>query len=487
MTVVSNNSNALPMTQAQVYGSQTTVPSTAKRGSYQTPGVILMPIKAPTQVVGLVPLYPCCDDPTATFYWKNTDNANVVTFHLIINGVDVGTINSVGTASAATNQAAIQAILPTGITCSVIGVAGAGFHTWKTTLYAPNNTWANVTVSLGSVVGTDVYGYTNFTSAADCGCRRSGYKADSVPDDTQWTIPAIASSTDTDQYKNDKNTWLLQYPIGYNAINQGDFHLQQYNGSGWATVATLNSTTYGTPVYNNVSPKGTACTNFNYCGYTLDWRKVLIGLGAGTYRFLVGGSYTQKYPYCLASPPFCLQEYSCYTADQTVRFEAYYTGGNFGSVTSQGKSWSLCCQYAGTYTNQTLTAAYTWYDSIRFYGFFGYTTFDITRDQIKYQNGQIYKTRDEAIKKFKLMIGKGGSEGNAPQWLLDRFVAYALQADKLLVSDYNMNNSQYNFNRFWVVADSGFEPKYTTSSRYMKVLSTQFKEGVQFIYRDRCC
>jgi len=479
------------MTQVSVYGTKNTVPASVQRGTIPPIGTLPVQVTAPQQVMGLVPLYACCNEPpTATIHW-NIPNTGIATFNfnLYINSTLIGSVAVIGNDSAGAISTNVGSILPAGFTCTTVINTSAGINYVVVTIYAPTTAYSGVTCSITRISGTDAYGATNFinTTSGDCNCRRDGYAADSVPDDTQWTIPAIASTSSTDLYKNDKNTWLLKYPSSYNAITQQDFHLQQYSSGHWSNIATLNSTTYGTPIQNNVSPKGTACINFNYCGYQLDWRKVLIAFGEGTYRFAVGGSVTDKYPYCLASPPFCLKEYSCDAADGTVRFEAYYSGGNMGSVTQQGSSWSLCCRYVGSKATNILSSAYQWYDSIRFYGFFGYTAYEFQREQIKYQTGMINKVRDEAIKKFTLKIGGGGSARNAPQWLLDRFAAYALQSDKLLVSDYNMNNAQYNFNRFWVVADSGFDPKYTTSSRYMKVLSTQFKEGTQYIYRDRCC
>jgi hypothetical protein len=167
-----------------------------------------------------------------------------------------------------------------------------------------------------------------------------------------------------------------------------------------------------------------------------------------------------------------------------VKFEAYYSGGNFGSVTTQGQSWSMCCSQSATNPNGTSTSCtnpINWYDSIRFYGFFGYETAEYARDYIKYATGEIKKIRDEAIKSFSM------KSSQMPSWFHERFYAYALMADQLYVSDYNLNNANYNYKFFYIMADSSYAPKYTNYSRYNKVNDIKFKEGVQYVFRDRCC
>lgn len=483
------NSNSLPMKQDSVSGQKPVPPSSIDRSNVASIGPAPTAIKKPVQVMGLVPLFTCCNE-TATIYWDVVKGAHTVVFDLNIGGTDLGQFSSTGTDTLAQIEAEVDAILPDGFWCSASRVDHGVYYSVTVTIYSPVNSsssYSGVTVTLTYISGTDVYGSTNFTSSADstvCDCRRNNYGADYVTDDTQWTIPAFASTTDTNQLFNDKNAWLLKYPGSYNAVSAGDFKLQRYSSGIWTTVATLNSTTYGTPYHNTWSPKGTACTNSNYCGFLLDWRKVLIGLGEGTYRFSVSGGYTSTYPYCMSSPPFCLQEYTCIGTDGTVRFEANYSGGNMGSIETQGLSWSLCCRYISS--GQILFSSISWYDAVRFYGYFGDKKYPHEKEQIKYQTGVIKKVRDEIIPTYSLKIGGGGSRMNAPMWLLDRF-QYAITSDKLLVSDYNLNNSNYNIKRLWVVIDSAIEPSYHPYTRYMKVLTSTFKEGTQYTYRDRCC
>ncbi len=317
-------------------------------------------------------------------------------------------------------------------------------------------------------------------------CRYGLYGGDIIPDDRDFILPVFADQGDIDTYKNDYNSWLISYPTGYNPITNGDFKLQKQDNLGqWQDAATISDNTYGTLYNNNFcgttrSGSLAGCSNFNYYGYKVQWKPVLAAYGEGIYRFKVSGVYTPHYAYCMASPPFCLKAWSCLGVNGTVRFESEYSGGRFGSVDTQGIEWSLCCSCLVT-ADRAISIPIIWNDSIRFFGFFGYETAEYQRDSIKYQTGVINKIRDEAIKNFSFRTDK------LPLWLHKRFYSYGLMADKLFVSDYNLNNADYNVKHFYIVANSSYSPKYNTWSRYMKVIDVKFQEGQQYVFRDRCC
>lgn len=372
-------------------------------------------------------------------------------------------------------------------------IMSGGTESQSGTLGVSGGTPQTLTMGTASTVTYDITG---------CGdCRQGKYMGDTVPDDIAYVLPAFGSSTDELPEHNDSNSWFLEYPEAYDAIANGDFSLEQKQADGsWLKKATLNDNTYGMAFNNNMGTNkypfyngwpfinaiGT-CTDYNYQGYLIDWRKVLIAFGEGTYRFSVTGhiygSTGQGQDYCFKTPSFCLQEWDCYKADGTARFLATYAGGNFGSVTEQGVSWQLCCPGVPGNGSTPPTAAIPigWQDAVRFPAFFGYQYMDYQVTQVKFQTGQIKKVRDEALKKFTLKTNQ------LPKWLLDRIAAYALMCDKLFVTDANYNNPDYNIKNLWVVRDSSFKPKWQQESRYAKVLDLAFVEGQQYIYRDRCC
>jgi len=270
----------------------------------------------------------------------------------------------------------------------------------------------------------------------------------------------LGDLTETDPYYNDTSTFLISFSGWYSLTYTTTIVLQEYAGGSWGNVATLNNNDYGTLIPYNTY------TNFpQYSGYVIAWRKVLNLQGEGIFRikFTIVGGYLDM---CAVSEAFCLKEWTCEHAKNTVKFEMTLNGGVIGSTTNPAVLFNLC--------------EITHTDSIRFEGFFGYEKANYERKNIEYNNGIIYKVRDEVIKIMELQTGR------LPKWLHDRFKAYALMADTLLVSDYNYNNPDYSIKRKGVVCDGGYEPERVQYSRLAKV-RVQFKESQQNLIRKRCC
>jgi hypothetical protein len=467
--VVSYNSTLLPSTLAGVYVAKVPAPPTAGSGTTPAPPVPSIP----QQVAGLVPVFPCClpSNSIGSFSFTAPDcggaSPNSI-FSLNIGGTGFGNFTVTTAATAAQAQTAINNILSAPYSVTVTLTNGI----YSATI---NGSTTSAAVVLTHISGCGaVMSENNINKGGvdciNCDCRQ-GYPADTIPNDQNFTLPVFGSLTCGDSYHNDSNSFIFQYPTGYNPISSGDFKLQELINNVWTTIATLNNSTNGTTIYT-----GGTCTN-NYGGYTINWGLVLANYGEGTFRFYLSGISANKSAYCFFSPPFCLKNFDCTLTDGTVKFETVDVGGNIGSVTTQGLSWSACC------TNKTTGAItpLTINDGIRYFGEFGYETATLQRDFIKYAPGVINKVRDEAIKNFTLKTSQ------LPLWLHQRFYAYALMADQLYVSDYNQNNSNYNLKHFYIVADSDYAPKYVGSSRYMKVMDVKFKEGQQYVFRDRCC
>jgi hypothetical protein len=449
-----------------------------------------MEYKVPTQVIGLVPVFKCCDALLPcragfTVYHKEGE-LDYVTIRLVLNSVILGSvnINPIPTMDDAAFQAAIQALLPVGYTCTVIS---SNNQHRVVTIYAPSVTIGQDCGDLQVLSSADGghYNYYNFTDASyfespcDATCECKSYPADYISNPQDFALPVFASDECTDLYQNDFNSFLFSYQFGYDALYNEDFVLQEWDGIGWVDIAVLNTNQYGIAYNNNFFNQGDEiyCTNLNYQGYQIDWQKVYMELGEGLYRFKLTNA---KDEYCYASPPFCLRKYDCQLVDGTVKFEAQYEGGTFGSMTQQGTTWKFCCTNKDSKT-KVYTVPIKWKDSIRFFGFFGREQYETNRDFIKYATGEIKKVRDELIKTFDLRTDR------LPLWLHQRLAAYGLMANKLFVSDYNRNNPNQNIKRFYIVADSGYSMDYKNYSRYSKVSDVKFKEGQQLIFKDNCC
>lgn len=456
------------------------------------------------QVMGLVPLFPCCESKNAVggFTFGSYDIAGcgspTSTLDINLNGVDLGNFSFDLSQTPSTVQSAIQALLPSGWICTV---TGGGFM--RSCIISPppglgaTGNQALIITKVGTGCGNvfktfDISGGTDSSSdCVNCDCREGKYAADQIPDDRDFVLPVFADPTCTDSYHNDSNEWMIKYPGTYDPLANLDYQLQELLNGTWTKVASLTDNTYGIAYNNNfftadgcnqkIDPG--KCTNVNYAGYKIDWNKVLTTFGEGTYRFYASGGFTANQPYCFRTPPFCLKTWNCILTSGTIKFETINVGGTFGSVTTQGTSWSLCCTKTITVNNTAMSCSngITLYDSIRITGYFGYENPESQRDQIKYATGAIKKIRDEEVKTFMARTEQ------LPMWFHRRFYSYGRMSDYLYVSDYNLNNDSYEYKKFWIVSDGNYVIKHNNSTRYPKAIDFKFKEGQQFVFRDRCC
>lgn len=252
----------------------------------------------------------------------------------------------------------------------------------------------------------------------------------------------------------DVNSFLIELPLGSTCT----IYLQEYTTS-WVTIATLNNVTYG-KFYNFGDAPFTLA---NYIGFRINWSSVYNVFGEGKYRIQFA-TFVLKQDKLYNSEPFCLNTYSCEAVNKTVLFTNYLQG-RIGSCDNEAKLFNM-------YDSD-------WTDSIRFKGIFGYETTEYERINIEYETGAIVKVRDEAVQKFQLKTGR------LPKWLHDRFKTYGLMADRLYVTDYNKNNSDYNISMKRIVADGGYAPEYKIKSRLARV-TVDFKEGIQNVIKSLC-
>lgn len=315
-------------------------------------------------------------------------------------------------------------------------------------------------------------------------CRYGKDGQDSVSDDRNFQIPVFAQVSPgavVDPYFNDANSWLFNLNTGatYN------FYLDELQAGVWTQRRHLVDNALGT-----YYPLGSLCTKSTWGGFNLQWYKVLQTYGEGIYRFRMQlnqiGDVILKYNVCFETPPFCLKTFDCYQVDRTTKFEANYSGGIIGNIDKTncgGQSWSFCCVTAPQAPQPITSTPISWSDSIRVGGYFGDEDTDYEKKQLKYQFGFIKKVRDEAILKLHW------NSSNLPWWFHERFKVYGLLADQLLVSDYNIYNDDYNIKRYCIVLDGSYNPIRPTEgkgSRYKKVVC-DFKAGIQYLIRTRCC
>lgn len=197
---------------------------------------------------------------------------------------------------------------------------------------------------------------------------------------------------------------------------------------------------------------------------------------------LTGGSAAVSSCVCgLQSPAFLLKKWNCFIAAGTVKFESWIQG-QVGSTTTPGTLFDFC--------------NISWYDSIRFRGFFGYKKFKYDEVMLEYgfdlnaPFGKMERVRDKAVPMYQF------HSHNLPQWIHDRLAVYAFMSDTLLVSDYNLGNSDYSIKQKNVVKAGGYEPAYLDNkpfdlqTRYLQrrsYVTVDFAEGIQSIIKNFCC
>lgn len=298
-------------------------------------------------------------------------------------------------------------------------------------------------------------------------------------------------------YKNDFNTFLINYPSYTTGNPAVAWYLQKatnpYLSPGveedwnWDDVAVLQDNTYGV-----IYKLGDIAAFPLYTGYAVNWAKVLDAFGEGFYRIkaaiikvkvqivIYGGIpvpiIDTEEEKCLASEIFKCMAWDCDRADGTVKFETSITG-SVGSATEYKKVFNLC--------------GVDWYDSIRVPGFFGYPGVPkYIETLLEHQNGQIDEINNKALRRFTY------HSFYLPRWVHERFEVYGMMADTIFVSDYNINNSDYSIKRKGVRPAGNYLPNYLDPKRFQRTMlhrqrtsdvKVDFREDTESLIKSLCC
>lgn len=278
-------------------------------------------------------------------------------------------------------------------------------------------------------------------------------------------------------YENDVNSFLVDVSL-YTA-NSGStvatWYLQKCTGANtWTSVTTIvNDNTYG-----YVWVLGSNTLNPNYTGLRLNWGKVYALHGRGIYRIKLTTS-TRTIVGCLQSAEFNLRPFDCEDAHGTFKFETMSIG-QIGAYGRKGKFFNLC-GFSPLIGDPKINSG--WYDSIRLPGFFGK---EVISDYIEvyneWQNGKMEQVKNEAKQAYELSIYPIEKD------LHDRMKIYGLMADVRQMSDYNINNSDYNIRQVSVKPTGPYEPKYNDKLWYNKQsVKVKFENGYQHLIKSICC
>lgn len=281
-------------------------------------------------------------------------------------------------------------------------------------------------------------------------------------------------SSNMGTYENDCNSWLVDVQL-YSGNNTAtaQWVIQKLVSGAWVSQSSLNNTTFG-----HYWAFNTNTLNPSYTGIRLNWGKVYATYGSGYYRVRLS-TIAAGLEDCLATPMFWLRPFDCEDAHYTVKFQTYTTG-QIGSYGQPGKVNSLC---GFSFIVGDAKANSGWYDEVRHYGFFGLEKItEYVEVQNEWQNGRIESVKNEAIQQWEFFSGLLGKDYH------DRLKIYMAMADVKQVSDYNINNSDWNINQLNVVMASGYEPKYNDVNwNATHSVNLKFKAGYQSLIKSICC
>lgn len=273
--------------------------------------------------------------------------------------------------------------------------------------------------------------------------------------DCPFCLTVLASLADAGSFKNDKRSFLFKFS---EVITSLTFTLQKKVGGVFTDIETLSDDTWGTyfPLGFIIDEKSR-----KYAGYLIDWRTVLIDHGTGFYRLAteevnIFGTYLQY------SEDFCLLEYTPARADGTIKIE---------TTTSNLR---------GDINDPTDVIAFGsgWYQSTRLCGMFGFDTSDYVEERVEYNNGQQKWVKDEQLVKYILKLKPINAD-------LHNFVKTdILQADEILITDYNKNNPnrhiQENVNR-----NGNYEPVWQPKTK-LALVDVNFKSAFNNLRKKQC-
>lgn len=241
-----------------------------------------------------------------------------------------------------------------------------------------------------------------------------------------YKLCVFADPVDNNIFKNDVSGPQKFYPVIYSNVQmwlqKDGFDLVQLNGN----------TAYGTP-FENLPPY----QNVKMWGYQLEWQKVLIAEGVGSYR--IRFEYDQTNLLSDYSETYCLRPFSNYAADKSVRI-TFTRDRSTGDLDQKKKRHFL---------------GFSWTDQIRFCkAIFGYPTLPIESEENRYASGLQKRIAQGGRKTYRLEV-----EG-LPYTLHNVFMHDILQSSDIVISDYNSKNTSGDHVEIQVSPVGAYEPEW---------------------------
>lgn len=282
-------------------------------------------------------------------------------------------------------------------------------------------------------------------------------KAATGIDDCCFILPLFGDTGDTDSFKNDRTGFFRSYPLTVTAV---DLLIQKCVNDTFVTQHTIVDNTYGT-----FSSFGTFTANGRkYVSIYIDWTAILSAFGEGIYQIATDETNILA---SLSNQSQCsfayrLQNFTADRANRTVRIDTV-NNNILGDPSDQKK---------------TTTFPTDWNDGIRIPAWFGSDTSDYEEERTRYNDGFLQFLKDDQTEKYVLDTDR------MPSDVHKYLKTNVLQANTILITDYNTDNANEHVNT-QVVRDGGYEPQWSKRSKLAKV-SVEFKSAFDNMRKLNC-
>lgn len=284
-----------------------------------------------------------------------------------------------------------------------------------------------------------------------------------------FELPALVDAANpTDLFRNDQHAIIAKYDFQF--FLDVTIFIQKFVGGTFADQVEVSDNSFGE--FFSFGTFGSSDGRQFYVALTIDWLKIFNAFGEGSYRFRFkeidfSSNETETiYPF-----QFCVQTYTKDRANRTVRFETF-TEGLRGDVNNDFDTWDF------TVVAQTVGGD-GWFNQWRFpNSFFGFNKSSYEREFVRFQNGQEIWTLDEQVESYTW------NSGQYPATLHDYIKNDILQADRIIITDYNSNNPNIIKEKA-VNVDSNYEPEWQFNNKRAVVI-VDFVQEFQNKRKRRC-
>ena len=249
-------------------------------------------------------------------------------------------------------------------------------------------------------------------------------------DECCYQSPVLASSADAEEFKNDINGFLFKRNFSSETITL----TLQKNG---ITDLPIVNDDFG--IYYDF---GTLDNYPNYKGIQIQWKKVLLLHGEGVYRLKVESAFVSG-PTTTFSIPFKLNEYSQTKANGTFRIQ------------------SIMNRYL-EHIDFDFTGL-NWVDGIRVDGFFGNRQSEYEDEYIIFSNRNSMRNKTEMINNYSCQTML------IPDCVTDQIIEYHNFSNKLLITDYNLNNHKKTYVQKEVVFNTMETIEYNSATNFARI------------------